>query len=64
MYMDLLMIILPDIVRLVSTTPFLEVFDLLHLVCINVISHNQGCQVVKHSDLLRLCREVNINDAL
>ncbi len=58
------MVILPDIVRLVSSTPFLEVFDLIHLVCVNVISHNQGCQVVKHSDLLRLCREVNINDAL
>jgi hypothetical protein len=58
------MIVLSDIIGLVSTTSLLEVFNLLHLVCIYIICDNQWCQIIKHSHLLLLRREIDINDAL
>lgn len=62
--LNLLMIVLPNIIGLVSTASLLEVFYLFHLVCINVICYNQWCEIVKHSNLLLLMREINIDDAL
>ena len=61
--LNLLMIVLSNIVRLLRSAPLFQIFNLLHLICIYVISDNQRSEIVKHSHLL-LCWKVNIDNAL